>query len=307
MTDESDKEKIIRNIYYDVEEGFGSIKETYQKANKILNNITLADVKAFLDKQQSRQIKGDKKYNSYVAKDPLQEIQIDLADFTKSANENDGYRYLFVAVDVFTKKIHAVPVKDKKPEESVRAMAEVLDKIGVPKTIYHDNEGSWNSKPFMRLINKHGIRQIISNTPAPFAETAVKTIKNMIFNRLEGLEKSREEWIEFVDPVLKKYNNTPHSTTGFKPNEADKEENIFQIRLNIREKATFMKKYPKLSVGDKVRTRIKKHTFKKGYDPTWSKEVFEIKFISKEGRYLLSDSATRKHLWSRHELLKVEE
>ena len=158
----------------------------------MLNNITIADVKAFLDKQQSRQIKGDKKYNSYVAKDPLQEIQIDLADFTKSAEENDGYRYLFVAVDIFTKKIHAVPIKDKKPEESVKAMTEILNTIGVPKTIYHDNEGSWNSKPFLRLINKHGIRQIISNTPAPFAETAVKTIKHMIFNRLEGLENQEK-------------------------------------------------------------------------------------------------------------------
>ena len=56
----------------------------------------------------------------------------------------------------------------------------------------------------------------------------------------------------------------------------------------------------------KLEQELKKHTFKKGYDPTWSKEIYEIKFISKEGRYLLSDSATRRHLWSRHELLKVE-
>ena len=54
--------------------------------------------------------------NSYVAHEPLQEIQIDIADFTRSADVNDGFRYLFVAVDIFTKICHAVPIKDKEPE-----------------------------------------------------------------------------------------------------------------------------------------------------------------------------------------------
>ena len=46
---------------------------------------------------------------------------MDIADFTRSAEVNDGYRYAFVAVDIFTKVCHAVPIKDKKPAESIRA------------------------------------------------------------------------------------------------------------------------------------------------------------------------------------------
>ena len=53
-----------------------------------------------------------------------------IAGFTRSAEVNDGYRYAFVAVDIFTKICHAAPVKDKKPAESIRALYEVLDKIG---------------------------------------------------------------------------------------------------------------------------------------------------------------------------------
>ena len=67
-----------------------------------------------LERQQSRQTKPYRGFNSYVAHEPLQEIQIDIADFTRSVKENDGYRYCFVAVDVFTKFCHAVPIKDKK-------------------------------------------------------------------------------------------------------------------------------------------------------------------------------------------------
>ena len=117
-----DNYKITRGVYYDADTGFGSINETYQQAKKILTSITYNDVKEFLQRQKSRQTKPYRGFNSYVAHEPLQEIQIDIAEFTRSAEVNDGYRYMFAAVDIFTKMCHAVPIKDKEPEESVRAM-----------------------------------------------------------------------------------------------------------------------------------------------------------------------------------------
>ena len=153
----SEKDKIIRQVYYDADTGFGSINETYRDAKKILNTITYNDVKDFLERQKSRQTKGYRGFNSYVADKPLEEIQIDIADFTASGALNNGFRYLFVAVDIFTKKAHGVAIKDKQPTESVRAMNEILKVIGVPKTLYHDNEGSWNSGDFIQLLNQNKI------------------------------------------------------------------------------------------------------------------------------------------------------
>ena len=144
-------------------------------------------MKDFLSRQKSRQTNAYRGFNSYVAKEPLQEIQIDLAIVTDSSPDNNGYKYVFVAVDIFTKICHAVPIKDKKPAESIRAMMEVFNKIGVPEVLYHDNEGSWSSTEFIRLIHSHNIKQIITSTPPPFAERMVQTLKLMIHNRLEGL------------------------------------------------------------------------------------------------------------------------
>ena len=107
-------------------------------------------------------------------------------------------------MDSFTKICHAVPIKDKKPAEPIRAFNVVLEKIGVPEIIYHDNEGSWNSAQFIRLNNSHDIRQIITSTPPPFAERMVQTIKHMIHARLEGLEQSKEKWMDMFPPALKK-------------------------------------------------------------------------------------------------------
>ena len=287
-----EKENVLRKVYYN-EDGFGSINDTYKQAKKQLDTITIEDTKQWLEKQKGRQTKAYKGFNSYVADEPLEEIQIDLADFTKNAADNDGYRYCLVAVDVFTKILWGVPIKNKKPDECVRAFKEVLDKIGIPKQIYHDNEGSFSSLKFIRLVKPHKIRQIIVSTKAPFAERAVQTIKNMIHARIEGLDLPVEKWVEMLPAILKKYNGTKHSTTGMTPNEAKQDDNKLKVWLNIKNKAEFNRKYPPLSVGSFVRIyEPPKH--KKGYKSVWSSRVYKITFMNENG-YLIDDYSKKKY------------
>ena len=300
----TEKDRIIRQVYYDSDNGFGSIKSTYDDAKKILNTITYNDVKDFLERQKSRQTKGYRGFNSYVAHEPLQEIQIDIADFTASGALNDGFRYLLVAVDIFTKKAHGVAIKDKQPAESVRAMKEILKVIGVPEVLYHDNEGSWNSGDFVQLLNQHEIKQIITSTPPPFAERMVQTIKRMIHTRLGGLEIDQQEWVSLLPSVLKKYNNTEHSTIGMSPNQATQGNDNIEIWLNIINKANFNRKYPPLFKGSEVRVYVKPGSFKKGYDSRWSKEVYKVIAITEDKKQFMVSNNSRR-LYSRHELLLV--
>ena len=84
----------------------------------------------------------------------------------------------------------------------------------------------------------------------------VQTIKHMIHQRLEGLEISKEKWVDILPSVLKKYNSTSHPTTGMKPHDAVKPSNHFDVWLNIYSKATYNRKYRQIKVGDKVRTYV---------------------------------------------------
>jgi hypothetical protein len=185
-------------------------------------------------------------------------------------------------------------------------MKEVFDKIGVPEQIYHDNEGSWNSKEFIVLLNTKGVKQIITSSPPPFAERMVQTLKNMIHVRLEGLDLSREKWVDLLPATLKKYNNTKHSTIGLTPVQAKRGDNDIEIWLNIKNKAEFNRKYEKLELGDLVRTYIKPHTFKKGYNSSWSHEVYKVIHVSKDGKQFLVNDDKRRRVWNRHELLKIK-
>ena len=126
----------------------------------------------------------------------------------------------------------------------------------------------------------------------------------MIHTRLGGLEIDKQEWINLLPAVLKKYNNTKHSTTGFSPNQAKQGKDNIEIWLNIESKATYNRKYPPLKKGSEVRTYIKPKTMTKGYDSRWSKEVYKVVAITDHGKQFMVNNNSRR-LYSRHELLLV--
>ena len=60
-------------------------------------------------------------------------------------------------------------------------------------------------------------------------------------------------WTDLYKPTLEKYNNPIHSSTGAKPVEAHKDENRVNVKVNLTRKQKHFRKYPQLSVGDKVK------------------------------------------------------
>lgn len=54
MTD-SDKDTILQNIYYDVEDGYDTLIATYKKARAAMPSITFQYVKQWMSKQKLRQ------------------------------------------------------------------------------------------------------------------------------------------------------------------------------------------------------------------------------------------------------------
>ena len=161
MTELTDKEKIIKEIYENVASGYGSIKDTYQQAKKKDPSIKYIDVKNYLDKLKHRQVQFKYKgSNSFISPHPLFEFEIDLIDLTKKAQENEGFRYCMVAIDNFTKFAWASEIRTKQPDDLVNAFTNILDKMGTPKQIYSDYEGSMQSEEFIAFLNKRNIKHI---------------------------------------------------------------------------------------------------------------------------------------------------
>ena len=53
--------------------------------------------------------------------------QMDLADMQAIATDNDGYRYLLVCIDVFSKFVWVIPLKTKTGPALVTAFKKILE------------------------------------------------------------------------------------------------------------------------------------------------------------------------------------
>ena len=80
---------------------------------------------------------------------------------------------------------------------------------------------------------------------------------------------SKNVYIAKLDGIVKKYNNTQHTTIKMKPTDV-------KDNMDIDFKKEVNDKDPKFNVGDHVRISKYKNIFAKGYTPNQSKEGFVI-------------------------------
>ena len=109
---------------------------------------------------------------------------------------------------------------------------------GKPKTIYSDNEGAFVSNEIHTYFANEHIRHVTTLGHAPVAERQLRTIKDMIYKRIENTNK---DWWEVLYPVLLAYTNKlVHNVTKHTPEEALKQSNqsIVKCNLELKKEAT---------------------------------------------------------------------
>ena len=84
---------------------------------------------------------------------------------------------------------------------------------------------------------------------------------------------SRNIYVDMLDDIVNKYNNTAHRTIKMKPIDVT---NYSFAEYNEESN----KKDPKFKIGDHVRISKYKNIFTKRYAPNWWEEVFVIKKIN---------------------------
>jgi hypothetical protein len=302
---------ILSKVYYDVASGFGSIVKTLEQARKVDSSITRGEVQSFLSKQELRQTKKRRKDNSWVSFGPREGFQVDLADFARDSE----YRYALLAIDVFTKKLAVVPVKDKTSEVVGRAFEQILSELDIPNYVYSDEGGEFQSS-FETVLAKYQIEHVVSRTPAAFVERVIRTVRDGISLRLEALRLPKKDWWRVLEPVVKQYNGAVHATTGMKPDDAAKldwdepegRQKILDVRAAIGGKAHSSRKYPVISIGDRVKVLRKpgKYGEFKSDFRAWTTETYEVEKISYEVGSPVFHLAGRPRPLRLHEVLKVE-
>lgn len=135
-----------------------------------------------------------------------------------------------------------------------------------------------------------------SDKKASIVERVQRTIRQRLFRyfTMSGSKK----WVQPIQELVESYNNSKHSTTGYKPNDV-KHENVQDI-LNKMYSSPHYKKLVKqhkykrrlLKVGDNVRIVKSRTIFTKEAEQKWTMEIFKIRKVQRHHfpiTYLLTD------------------
>lgn len=241
-----------------------------------------------------REYKRPKVFNPYYAYIRRKNFQADLISMLELKQDNDGYGYLNLIIDIFTRKVWIVPQKDKSANTTAQAMTNWLDSIENDshpnKQIFTDRGREYTAAAVQTVFRSFGVKHDTTQNvlKASIAERCVKSIEVLIYKYLT--DKGETRYIDVLPAIVKGYNNRNHrSLGGHSPNFADKKTNEIYIRgLHASRFAQRHKKggrKPKLAMGDKVRVKTYPttgiSTVRRAYLQQFKGELFEITAINR--------------------------
>jgi hypothetical protein len=236
--------------------------------------------------------------------------QADLVEMIPYSKVNNGYKYIMTVINCFTKFAHAVPLKTKSAQDVAIALEPIL-KQNKMKHFQTDQGTEWFNSKVGLLMKKYNINHYnsYSEKKASIVERFNRTLKEKMWTMFTA--QGSYKWLTLLPKLVVKYNNTKHRTIGMKPKDVNRK-NATLVMQNIN-KATFRQKNiraPKFKINDSVRISRYKTTFRKGYLPNWTNEIFTIHTInpSRPPTYLLKDikGEVVKGSFYEHELMKTK-
>jgi transposase InsO family protein len=247
--------------------------------------------------QVHRQRRRSQRTKTSVASAPFKQLAMDLTDIPRRG----VYRYLFVVVDVFSKYAWVVPLAKKSGEIVARELDKIIQSLPTGArvgSIRSDNGSEFKNPEIRAVLDKAETKQVFGLAGNPLGNGAVealnRTLKVNLFSEL-GVSKTVGTYGPGLKKVLKQYNNTIHSSTGYIPsvlNNPSLPPNIIQDvlqKLNKLAKGTDVnaRYQPPLMAGDKcritleeldntIKLKIKSKMFKSSHSQVYSSKVYTV-------------------------------
>ncbi|GBM60754.1 Putative uncharacterized transposon-derived protein F54H12.3 [Araneus ventricosus] len=259
------------------ETGYCGINELKRKTE-----ASKKDIRDFLHTQDVytrykpiiRKFKRRRTYVSHID----DQSQADLLFMKPFSKYNDGTNYLLTVIDIFSKYSWAIPIKRKTGLEVTGAFKRIF-KDRIPEKLQTDKGTEFINKHTQKLFKDNNIHWFTTENveiKCSVVERFNRTINTKIRKYLAANHTNR--YLDVLDKLLKNYNSY-HRSIKMTPVEASKEENESLVYKNLyKEKVIKKSKY---KIGDTVRISKYKETFTRGYDPTFSEEIFTISEILK--------------------------
>ena len=300
------KSDIIKNVYTTY---YGTKGETLEQIKDDPDydeyKITKKDVDQWF--LTSHLTEGSKKpekskFNSFVAKEPLHVIQVDLFNYSFNQKlDKDDLKiwkkqpppYGLIGIDIFTKQVHVVPMEEKTAVDWKSGVNEIVKILGKPKIIMTDPDSSITSNEMEEWFrNNKEVQHVMTRRHAVFAEKAIRFFKKKMNQKVS---KEVKPWTEYLTSVLQRINTgketvaagkreakeRPNRTTEFTPEDAAKPENWFEVHNNMEIKARHNRKYPEINIGDTVKVYKQRGALEKEWIGDYKPDTTTVTEITK--------------------------
>ena len=171
---------------------------------------------------------------------------------------NKGIKCLLCAIDLFSKYVWVVPLKDKRGVTIFNVFQKIFSKGRKANKIWVDQGGEFYNKLFKRFLKTNNTDMHSSNNEinSVVAEKFIRTLKSKIFKYMKAVSKNVS--FDVLDDGVNKYSSTVHRTIKMKSIEVTSD-SYAEYNEDSNEKD------PKFKVGDCARISKYKSIFAKGY------------------------------------------
>ena len=210
-------------------------------------------------------------------------FQVDLMDFQSLASSNSGYRFVLVAIDVFSKFAWAVTLKRKTAEEVLRGLRIIVKDMS-PRKIQCDRGLEFFNRRIETWLKSRKIEMYATynyDMKACVVERFIRTFKSRLYRYFT--QKSTDTYIRVLPDIIQSYNHSFHRSIKMTPVEARKPrneslvyDNLYRSRCKDHHASS-----SNLKINDAVRVSRYPSTFLKSYTKNFSTEYFFIDSVER--------------------------
>ena len=226
----SDWEKYLRDIYVDPAHpaSFSNPQTLYKVAKKEGKyKISHSQIKKWIQKQESysrnKRVKRNFQRGRVIVAGIDDQFDADLASLIYYADDNNGYKYLLVVIDIFSHYAWVQSLKDKTATQIVNAFDKILSEGRMPKKLCTDAAKDFTSTKFQTFVKGKNILHFVTHNEKQvnYVERFIKTLKSRISRYM--IEKNTCRYIDVLQKNVTSYNHTWHSGIRSEPVNVNKQ------------------------------------------------------------------------------------
>lgn len=132
----------------------------------------------------------------------------------------EGFDNILVVVDKLTKFVILIPTTvDITAQDTAHLLfSKVFTKFGVPREIVSDRDSKWVNSFWQEACRQMRIKRALSTSHHPQTDGQTEVMNQILEVALRCyVNPEKNDWNAYLDEFAFSYNNTPHSSTGYKP------------------------------------------------------------------------------------------